>query len=114
MIFSIAILIITVIVLTFMWIFSLKRKVKEKTRLVEASRRELEKKIVIHTHELSMTDTQLQQEGTGRKQAEDALKQSEARFHGAFDSAAIGMSMVTPTGRFIQINPAFYKITGFS
>src|SRR5262249_44314612 len=33
-----------------------------------------------------------------RKQAEEALRQSEERFRSAFDAAAVGMGMATPEG----------------
>ncbi|NJR58033.1 MAG: PAS domain S-box protein [Cyanobacteria bacterium CRU_2_1] len=51
---------------------------------------------------------------TGRKQAEEALRQSELRFRGAFDTAAIGMNIVSPDGRFLEVNPSFCQMLGYS
>ena len=41
---------------------------------------------------------------TERKEAEDALLQSEQRFRSSFESAPIGMALVAPAGRFIKVN----------
>ena len=38
---------------------------------------------------------------TGRKLAEDALRQSEERFRAAFGSAALGMALASPEGRWM-------------
>ena len=45
--------------------------------------------------------------------ANRALRESEARFRGAFDGASIGMALVTVDGRFIQVNPALCAIVGY-
>ena len=49
-----------------------------------------------------------------RKQAEEALRQSEERFRAAFDAAAVGIAMATPDGRWLRVNPAFCEIVGYS
>jgi PAS domain S-box-containing protein len=51
---------------------------------------------------------------TERKQVEDALRDSEERFSGAFNSAAIGMALVTPEGRWLQVNRALCAHLGYS
>ncbi len=51
---------------------------------------------------------------TDRKQAEEALHNSQALFFSAFDQAAIGMNMVTPDNRFIKVNQAFCELLGYS
>ncbi|HEU6451833.1 MAG TPA: PAS domain S-box protein [Gemmatimonadaceae bacterium] len=43
-----------------------------------------------------------------------ALRESEERFRGAFDYAAIGMAMTSPDGRWIRVNRAFCDIIGYS
>ncbi|MBF0463337.1 MAG: PAS domain S-box protein, partial [Magnetococcales bacterium] len=48
-----------------------------------------------------------------RKQAEDALRLSESRFRGAFESAIHGMSLVSPQGQFLQVNRALYTMLGY-
>ena len=42
------------------------------------------------------------------------LQGSEARFRSAFDHAAIGMALVEPNGRWIQVNHSLCKIVGYS
>jgi PAS domain S-box-containing protein len=44
----------------------------------------------------------------------EALLQSEERFRSAFRFAAIGMAMVAPDGRFLQVNDALCSIVGYS
>lgn len=51
---------------------------------------------------------------TGWKHAESALRESEARFHQAFDYASIGMSLVAPDGHWLKVNPAFCELVGYS
>lgn len=49
-----------------------------------------------------------------RKRAEEALRDSEARFRSIFEAAAAGMVITSPEGSFIQANPAFVKFIGYS
>ena len=51
---------------------------------------------------------------TGRRKAEQALRQSEAKFRGAVTNAAVGWAMTTAAGRFIDANPAYCALTGYS
>jgi PAS domain S-box-containing protein len=51
---------------------------------------------------------------TARKDVEDQLREAEDRFRGAFDSAAIGMALVGPDGRWLQVNPALCELVGYS
>ncbi|HEY9831870.1 MAG TPA: PAS domain S-box protein [Stenomitos sp.] len=51
---------------------------------------------------------------TERKQAEEALKESELRFRIMFNQAAVGIALVALDGYFIQVNPAMCNITGYS
>ena len=43
---------------------------------------------------------------------EQRLRDCEARFHGTFDEAAIGMALVTLDGRILQVNRAFDELLG--
>lgn len=51
---------------------------------------------------------------TERRLAEDALRQSEARFRRAFDHAPYGISLVSPTGQFVMANPKYCALLGYS
>ncbi len=49
-----------------------------------------------------------------RKEAQEALLQSERRFRTAFESAAIGMALVSVEGRFIEVNDSLCAIVGYT
>ncbi len=49
-----------------------------------------------------------------RKIAEEKLLESENRFRLAFDSAATGIALVALDGRWLRVNPALCRITGYS
>jgi PAS domain S-box-containing protein len=44
--------------------------------------------------------------------ADVALREADERFRLAFGNAAVGMALLTPEGRFVQVNPALCKILG--
>ena len=48
------------------------------------------------------------------KRAEEALREDEERFRGAFDGAASGMALVGLDGRWLQVNRALCEILGYS
>lgn len=49
-----------------------------------------------------------------RKWAEDALRNSEARFCAIFEQASVGIYQIKLSGEFIEVNPRFCEITGYS
>ena len=49
-----------------------------------------------------------------RKRHEQALAEAEERFRSAFDNAPIGMTLVSPNGRFIKVNQALCELTGYA
>jgi PAS domain S-box-containing protein len=51
---------------------------------------------------------------TEQKGTEKALKASEERFRAIFEHAPVGITMLDATGRFLQSNPAFQVIVGYS
>ena len=51
---------------------------------------------------------------TERKRAEEALRESEARFRAIFKDAAIGIALVDMHGHPVESNPAFQKMLGYS
>lgn len=50
---------------------------------------------------------------TERKRMESALRESEERFRGAFGAAGIGMALVAPDGRWLQVNSALCEMLGY-
>ena len=54
------------------------------------------------------------QDVTEQRKAEQALRESEAKFHSAFEHAAIGYALQTPEGRFLDANAAYCKLMGYS
>jgi PAS domain S-box-containing protein len=46
--------------------------------------------------------------------ADPRLAESEERFRGAFESAAIGMAIVAPDGRWLRVNSSLCRIVGYS
>ncbi len=51
---------------------------------------------------------------TARKEADDAVARAAERFRAAFDNAPIGMALLTPEGRWFQVNPALCRLLGYS
>jgi PAS domain S-box-containing protein len=51
---------------------------------------------------------------TERKQAEEALRESEEQFRSVFRDAGIGMVIVSPGGRFLAANPLFCEYLGYT
>jgi PAS domain S-box-containing protein len=49
-----------------------------------------------------------------RKVAEAALRESEARFRGAFEDSAVGMALVALDDRFIRVNRALCAMVGYT
>jgi diguanylate cyclase (GGDEF)-like protein/PAS domain S-box-containing protein len=49
-----------------------------------------------------------------RKRVEEALRQSDERFAGAFELAAIGMTIVSPEGRYLKVNRALCEMVGYA
>ena len=51
---------------------------------------------------------------TERKEAEEELRRSEARFRGTFENAAVGIAHVHPDGRWLRVNDRLCQIVGYS
>ena len=49
-----------------------------------------------------------------RREAAEALGESEARFRAAFEQVAVGMNQVSFEGRFLRVNQRYIEITGYS
>src|SRR5262245_60247204 len=50
---------------------------------------------------------------TDLKRAEEALRESEERFRGTFENAAVGIAHTHPTGRLLRVNEKFCAIVGY-
>ena len=74
----------------------------------------LESRVCERTQELETTNSHLENEIAERRRAEESLHQTEDRFRNAFDHAPIGMALVSPEGRWLQVNRALCEITGYS
>src|SRR3990172_2607834 len=48
------------------------------------------------------------------RRREGALTEAEARFGSAFDFVPAGMAIFAPDGRYLQVNDAFCRLTGYS
>lgn len=51
---------------------------------------------------------------TERRAADERLRESEQRFRGAFETAAHGMALVSPEGRWLRVNRAICEMVGYS
>jgi len=51
---------------------------------------------------------------TERKQAEEALRESEERFRSTFEQAAVGMAHLAIDGRYLRVNDRLCEILGYS
>jgi diguanylate cyclase (GGDEF)-like protein/PAS domain S-box-containing protein len=50
---------------------------------------------------------------TGRKRAEEALRESEERYHSLFEGVPVGLYRTTPAGRMLDANSALVRILGY-
>jgi len=51
---------------------------------------------------------------TARKEAVEALRASEERYHTVFTASVDGIALCSPDGRIIEANPAFCKLHGYT
>jgi diguanylate cyclase (GGDEF)-like protein/PAS domain S-box-containing protein len=56
----------------------------------------------------------INQDITDRKKTEEALKESETRFRGAFEASGIGMVLVSLDHRWLKVNQSFCDMIGYS
>lgn len=66
------------------------------------------------TEEASRSNNKLRAEIEERSRAEEALRQSEARFRSYFEHSQVGMSMTTPGKGWVEINPRQVEMLGYS
>ena len=51
---------------------------------------------------------------TDRKHSEDALKMSRDTFANSFNNSGIGKALITPDGKWMEVNDAICKLTGYT
>jgi PAS domain S-box-containing protein len=51
---------------------------------------------------------------TELREAEDALRESEERFRGTFENAAVGIALADLEGRFVRVNQKYCEFTGYT
>jgi len=51
---------------------------------------------------------------TDRKRAEERIRESEERFRGIFEQAAVGVCVLDLKGIFLRVNPAFCEMSGYA
>jgi PAS domain S-box-containing protein len=54
------------------------------------------------------------QDITERKKLENSLQESNQKFYKAFHFSDIGMALISPEGKWLQVNPTVCKITGYT
>ena len=57
---------------------------------------------------------ELEREIAERKRAEEALRESEERFRGTFENAAVGIAHGDAEGRFLRVNERLCEIVGYT
>jgi len=72
------------------------------------------KKIEEHTSQLSYTNSKLRQEISERKKAEQALRSSQKRYRGLFDSSKDGIFLADTDYNILDANKAFINLLKYS
>jgi PAS domain S-box-containing protein len=80
----------------------------------ETGRRELERRVEERTRALSDANENLRREAVERARAQEALRESEARFRHAIEEASIPVMMYAETGEMLTMSRAVTRITGYS
>jgi PAS domain S-box-containing protein len=75
---------------------------------------DLERRVRERTSQLEATNHELQNEISERRKAEDALRESEARFRRLAESNMIGVHFADLDGNIIDANDAFLDLVGYS
>ena len=75
---------------------------------------ELQREVDARTAELRQVNLRLRTEIETRERSESALRASEARSRATFDHAGVAIAHVAPDGRFLEVNPVWRDLTGYT
>lgn len=95
----------------------LVRDVSDRKQLEDTLRKrteELELRVEERTNQLTHLNEELLHEIAERNNAEENLQETEKRFRTLFNQAEVGIIQATKTGQFVQANPSFLDLTGYS
>ena len=70
--------------------------------------------VVVDELELRLGARRLEQESLVRRETQKALSQAQIRFQSAFEMSATGMALVSPSGRWLQVNACLCRMLGYS
>jgi PAS domain S-box-containing protein len=87
---------------------------KQAEAELQKAKADLEIRVTERTAELSQANVQLQQELIERQEAEEALRQSEAKFRSLSECSPIGIFMSDAQGETTYTNPRAQEIGGYS
>jgi PAS domain S-box-containing protein len=87
-----------------------RRAVEEQ---LQALNRELEQRVSRRTAELESVADQLHRKSAEVEQALQLLRESEKRFRGTFEQAAVGIAHVGPDGTWLRVNQRLCDIVGY-
>ena len=87
---------------------------EEETRNLRQYREVLIHKLEDKMEELEKANRELQRELAERNLMEEQLRESEGRFRRIFEEGPIGMAMLDQAFGFIQVNPPFASMLGYS
>ena len=88
-------------------------QLRARRRIVAGARRRAEEARRETNGEISRISGLLE-DTTERKRAEEQLRESEERFRGTFENAAVGIALCDIEGRFLRVNQRFCGIVGYA
>ena len=97
-------------------VLSIARDISERRRAEAALRQayeQLEQKVAERTAELAQANLELKHEIAERRQKEDELRASEARFRGLVQTAGSLIILLCPDGRILEFNQEAERVSGW-
>ena len=90
------------------------REIAWRQAELEATQARIERAVEERTAELRGANEELGLQIVERTRVEEALRQEQDKFRGAFDASAIGMALVGTDGRWLMVNRSLLEIVGYS